>query len=80
MGCVIYILIGMSLHCSICYGQLTISKSTGAPMDADILLGFDTDQASSQNLLLWDRGQNSETFYGQTFRFDRPTILEKIRL
>ncbi|MBN1123398.1 MAG: DUF2202 domain-containing protein [Sedimentisphaerales bacterium] len=60
--------------------EMTITKSDTYPDGEDVLLGFDTDQQASQNLLLWDRGQGAETSYGQTFRFDRPIRLDKITL
>ena len=57
---------------------LIASKSAAPPSTDDLLLSFDTAAEGSQNLLLWDRGQGAETFFGQTFRFDADTVLDKI--
>lgn len=60
--------------------DMVITKAETAPVGDDILLAFDTDDQSSQNLLLWDRGQGAETTYGQTFRLDQPILLDKITI
>jgi len=60
--------------------QMTVTKSAAVPNTPDILVGFDTDQQGSQNLLPWDRGQGVETSCGQTFSFSEPVRLDKITL
>jgi len=58
--------------------DMIVSKSESPPSGTDLLLGFDTKAEGSQNLLHWDRGQGAETLFGQTFRFDADTMLDKI--
>jgi len=58
--------------------DMIVSKSATPPTGADLLLAFDTTAEGSQNLLHWDRGQGAETFFGQTFRFENNTVLDKI--
>ncbi len=59
---------------------MEITQSNSAPPGDDVLLGYDTVDQDKDNFLLWDRGQGTETCFGQTFRLNRAARLEKITL
>jgi hypothetical protein len=59
------------------YG-MTITKSGTAPLQSDLLLGFDTTPTGNQSFLTIDRGGGAETAYGHTFQFDTDILLDKI--
>ena len=60
--------------------QMTIFKSDQPPAGEDLLLSYDNAPDSSPLLVKWDRGQGTETNYGQTFRFSEPVKLNKVTL
>ncbi len=60
--------------------MMSIFKSELPPASDDILISYDNDPGSSPLLVKWDRGQGTETNYGQTFRFTQPVKLDKVTL
>ncbi|MCF7958573.1 MAG: hypothetical protein K9M57_09020, partial [Phycisphaerae bacterium] len=62
--------------------KMVITKSLLAPdlADPNILIGFDTTDEGSQNLLPWSKGKGGEISNGQTFSFGYPVRLNKITM
>ncbi len=74
------ILAGLSLAVAASYacGDMIITKSDAGPSTSDLLLAFNTDATGSNNFLTMVRGGGYETAFGQTFRFDRGVLLDKV--
>ena len=60
--------------------QMSIFKSSQQPVDSSLLISMDTQPDESPIYYKWDRGQGTETYYGQTFRFSQPAKLDKVTL